>query len=71
MGPWSMSLRSAQLRFATYSGRGFALQGGLMSYGRDFADQIRIATSLVGQISMVPYRLERDNQRENSYCLTR
>jgi putative tryptophan/tyrosine transport system substrate-binding protein len=35
---------------ATYSGRGFALEGGLMSYGRDFADQIRIATSLVGQI---------------------
>jgi putative tryptophan/tyrosine transport system substrate-binding protein len=29
---------------------GFASLGGLISYGRDFADQIRIATSLVGQI---------------------
>ena len=29
---------------------GFASQGGLMSYGIDFTDQIRIAASLVGQI---------------------
>jgi putative tryptophan/tyrosine transport system substrate-binding protein len=35
---------------ATYSGRRFALEGGLMSYSRDPADEIRIATSLVGQI---------------------
>jgi putative tryptophan/tyrosine transport system substrate-binding protein len=29
---------------------GFASRGGLMSYSHDFTDQIRIATSLVGQI---------------------
>ena len=29
---------------------GFASQGGLMSYDIDFADQIRMATNLVGQI---------------------
>jgi putative ABC transport system substrate-binding protein len=35
---------------AMYGGRGFALRGGLMSYSRDGADEIRIATGLVGQI---------------------
>jgi putative ABC transport system substrate-binding protein len=35
---------------AMYNGRGFALRGGLMSYTRDGADEIRIATGLVGQI---------------------
>jgi putative ABC transport system substrate-binding protein len=35
---------------AMYAGRGFALRGGLMSYTRDEADQIRLATGLVGQI---------------------
>jgi putative tryptophan/tyrosine transport system substrate-binding protein len=35
---------------AAYSSRGFALRGGLMSYGRDFDDEVRIATGLVGQI---------------------
>jgi putative ABC transport system substrate-binding protein len=35
---------------AMYNGRRFVLRGGLMSYTRDAADQIRIATSLVGQI---------------------
>jgi putative tryptophan/tyrosine transport system substrate-binding protein len=35
---------------AMYNGRGFALRGGLMSYTRDGADEIRIAAGLVGQI---------------------
>ena len=35
---------------AAYSGRSFALRGGLMSYSRDPADGIRIVASLVGQI---------------------
>jgi putative tryptophan/tyrosine transport system substrate-binding protein len=34
---------------AIYQG-GFASQGGLMSYGRDFDDEIRLAAGLVGQI---------------------
>ena len=42
---------AAQYRIpATYRGRGFVSQGGLMSYGQDFADQIHLATGLVGQI---------------------
>jgi len=35
---------------AIYNGRGFVLGGGLMSYGHDFAEQIRLAVGLVGQI---------------------
>jgi putative ABC transport system substrate-binding protein len=35
---------------AVYTERSFALRGGLMSYGRYFTDEIRLATSLVGQI---------------------
>jgi putative tryptophan/tyrosine transport system substrate-binding protein len=35
---------------AMYPGRGFALRGGLMSYTSDGAEEIRIATGLVGQI---------------------
>jgi putative ABC transport system substrate-binding protein len=35
---------------AVYFSRRLALRGGLMSYGRDFTDEIRLATSLVGQI---------------------
>jgi putative ABC transport system substrate-binding protein len=35
---------------AMYSGRGFALRGGLMSYTNNGADEIRIAAGLVGQI---------------------
>jgi putative tryptophan/tyrosine transport system substrate-binding protein len=35
---------------ATYLDRSYALRGGLMSYSRDPADEIHIATSLVGQI---------------------
>jgi hypothetical protein len=32
---------------ATYSGRRFALEGGLMSYSRDPANEIRIATFVI------------------------
>jgi putative tryptophan/tyrosine transport system substrate-binding protein len=35
---------------AAYPGRGFAVRGGLMSYTEDFADQVRIAANMVGQI---------------------
>jgi len=35
---------------AMFPGRDFALRGGLMSYTRDFDDEIRIATGLLGEI---------------------
>jgi putative tryptophan/tyrosine transport system substrate-binding protein len=35
---------------AVYPGRGFALRGGLMSYAGDPTDNVRIASSMVGQI---------------------
>ena len=35
---------------AMFPGRDFALRGGLMSYTRDFNDEIRIATRLLGEI---------------------
>jgi putative tryptophan/tyrosine transport system substrate-binding protein len=41
---------AAQYRIPAAYGRGFALRGGLMSYGRDPADEMRIVASLVGQI---------------------
>ena len=42
---------AAQYKIPTiYPGRRFVLRGGLISYGRDSADEIRIAAGLVGQI---------------------
>jgi putative ABC transport system substrate-binding protein len=42
---------AAQYKIPTiYPGRGFVLQGGLISYDGDFADEIRMAAGLVGEI---------------------
>jgi putative ABC transport system substrate-binding protein len=42
---------AAQYKIPTmYPGRGFVRRGGLISYDGDFADEIRIAAGLVGQI---------------------